>query len=64
MSTDVSDTTLILLEEVRRYLDKNGCKDPKAAALKVVRLCYDDLILNLNDKGSRAKPKDDEVPFT
>lgn len=44
------DTTIILLEEIRQYLSREGCKDPKEAALHVVRLVIDDLLLNLQDR--------------
>ena len=51
----MSDTTILLLEEIRQYLNGLGCKDSKKAALHVVRLVYGDLMVNLQDKGSRAQ---------
>lgn len=41
---------MILLETIRQFLKKQGCKDPTVAALVVTRMVLEDLILNMGDR--------------
>ena len=47
MAGPLKDSTILVLEEIRLYLKKKGCQDSKEAALHVVRLVYDDLLVQI-----------------
>lgn len=60
MPGPLKDSTIFLLEEIRLYLKKKGCPDSKEAALHVVRLVYDDLLIQFKSTEQPAETWNDD----